>query len=269
MMSARSLRRAAVVGIGVALIGFVSVTAAGISLASDSTTYQGSDGKHLHNLAVVLFDISRSTGPNDVRAIYRDGFRNKILPFFDHGEGGLLVLAPITADSIRSFNPLEYDYPHKGGNDNPLVYRSKTRELDRRATERANAIIGGPRERNGTAILDALTAAGRYLHRRGETDHRYLVLFSDMVEQSPRGSFTRQMLTPAGTAAFIKKERSSPYFPRLSGADVYVVGAGVGGGAGAPNLPSDRIERFWQRYIAAAGGHLDPDNYGPSLIEFP
>jgi hypothetical protein len=240
----------------------------GTAVAPDPCTAPSGD-KDPANVVIVLFDISQSTAPSDIRRRYRAGFNEKILPFFAAGAGGLLVIAPITEDSTRSFDPLECTYPKKGGNTNPLVFATKANAIEVMAKHEAAGIIDGPRESKGTAILDALSVAGRYLHAY-EGSQRYLVLFSDMVEESKRLKMTRDLLTTRGIDAVIARERQKPSFPTLGGTRVYVVGAGVSARASQrATLSRDAIQRFWSRYIASAGGVLDADNYGPSLVVFP
>jgi hypothetical protein len=234
-----------------------------------SACHPPTSSEHFSNVVVVLFDISLSTESAEIKRRYREGFANKVVPLMSSGSGGLLAVAPITEDSLSSFDPLECTYPKKTGNSNPLVYASTTGAVTRIVQERADAIVDGPREHRGTAILDGMTAAGRYLGKFADADHRYLVIFSDMVEQSHRLKMTPAMLSRAGVAAAIARERGSLYFPHLSGVHVFVAGAGVSGDAGSRILAGDQVERFWLKYISATGATLRPDDYASVLATFP
>jgi hypothetical protein len=220
------------------------------------------------NLVVVLVDRSRSTGGASVGNDYRQGF-DSILDFFKNGDGGILAVAPIDADSLAHFQPLECLYPKKGSNDNPLVYSSKVNGMNKREAEDVDSIVSSPRGRQGTSIFDGLTSAGRLLHKQeSNADHRYLVIFSDMVENSDRLKMPKTNLTPSYISKFTSHEKSGPYFPNLDGVDVYVAGAGITQ-SGSSSLKSESIERFWMKYFDETGASLDSDNYGSTLTSFP
>jgi hypothetical protein len=222
-----------------------------------------SDAK-LGSIVVVLIDRSKSTGTPPIRASYTDSV-NQVLASFKDGEGGLLAIAPIDENSLAHFNPVECVYPKKGASTNPLVFASNVDTVNHVAREKAARIIEGPRTTKGTTIFDALTSAGRLLYKeRDAADKRYLVILSDMVEESERLRMSTPNLEAGAVKTFIAHERSGPFFPRLDGVDVYVAGAGISSSGGS-SIHAENVERFWLKYFAATGARLDPVNYGSSL----
>src|SRR3954454_24883407 len=208
---------------------------------------------HPSTVVVLLFDKSQSTGSREARAIFHDGVTT-VLDFFAQGRGGLLAADVIDQNSLlHSRYPVRCSYPTKSFNTNPVTYHARVNHIDAVVTGRLDPIIDGSREHEGTTILDALTVAGRLFDNYPDATRRTLVLFSDMVEESPRLHFTARVLTPGGTRAAIAREQKRTLFPHLDGVRVFVVGAGVTAENQLTGAKAEKIEQFWLRCFDAAG----------------
>lgn len=214
------------------------------------------------NLVVVLFDISGSTGTAAARARYREGFDTVLAAFADdgelHGEKSTVAVGAIDASTYISFKPLQCTFPEKGSGTNPLVHSAHVNKVQKRLNQQANKIIEGPRDETGTAILDAFAGVSRVFERQN-ADAKYLVMFSDMVEESERG----RRLSKKDCEKLAGQTET-----RLEGVRGYVAGAGVS----SKRISSERVEQvrgFWTCYFGALGGELSPANYGPTLLGFP
>jgi hypothetical protein len=231
----------------------------------------GVPGRHGHsgpeNVVVVLFDESSSTRSATVRRRYMNGY-NQVLELFTNGAGGV-----VAGDVIDDNSLMHSSYPilatiKKGSifSENKLVRRTKIKKQALKPAERLLSVT--PRH-GGTAILDALTVAERFFGTYPDAKHRYLVVFSDMVEESDHLRFNTEVLSYAGTSRFIANERRDRRLPNLAGIDVYVVGAGSPVNSNMKAETIRKIENFWLKYFAATGAVLPPARYGSRLIKFP
>lgn len=224
---------------------------------------------------IVLFDISRSTDGAPIRTAYRQDFDERISYALAnkggvlYGKGVFTAVGAVGSNSASYFHPLQCVYPHKGSSDNPLFYAYKLKSYSDQVSEAAHRIIDGPRENKGTTLLDALKAVSNLIAPELGAREKYLVLFSDMVEESPRLKMTDSALRPARVAAFIKHERKNGNLPRLDGVQVYVAGAGTSAHGAARTTKRDAIRAFWISYFKAAGAKLDDNNYNGRLLRFP
>jgi uncharacterized Rossmann fold enzyme len=259
-MSPQGLRRTN----GIALAGLVSC----LALAATGCGLIGGGPKpEEQNIVVVLFDKSNSTQSKAVRRRYLDGYK-QVLKFFADGAGGILA-----ADVIDENSLLHSSYPVQVKLDKKSIagknaYVRKT-DIDDKALAPALRIIDAPAEKKGTAILDALTVAERFFDNYPDAEHRYLVIFSDMVEESDHLRFRKDVLTPRGMRAFIARERRDRRLPNLARTEVYVVGAGASVASNMKPETVRKIEEFWLEYFLATGADLPPARYGATLIRFP
>ncbi len=103
-----------------------------------------------------------------------------------------------------------------------------------------------------TDIFGTLTRAADYAkasRNRGTT----LLLLSDMMNETPDVRMTNQADIPGNR--WIRELAAEKRIPRLEGVCVVVAGADVSTARGAA------IRDFWDKYFAAAGTRVSPDNY--------
>lgn len=103
-----------------------------------------------------------------------------------------------------------------------------------------------------TDIFGTLARAADY-SRPSPNTRRTLLLLSDMINETPDVTMTTRSAIP--TDAWIKHLAASRRIPELRDVCVVVSGADVSSARGAA------IRDFWEKYFAAAGAHLEPENY--------
>jgi hypothetical protein len=103
-----------------------------------------------------------------------------------------------------------------------------------------------------TDLFGTLARAADY-SRPAPNTRRTLLLLSDMINETPDVTMTSRNEIPTDT--WIKHLASQRRIPQLRDVCVVVSGADVSSARGAA------IRNFWEKYFAAAGAHLDPDNY--------
>lgn len=121
----------------------------------------------------------------------------------------------------------------------------------------------------GNSILGALNIAQDVFQAYPDVSTKYLVIFSDMIENSPRYKFTNANLAPAEVEAFVAKEREREELPDLDGVEIYIIGAGGTRGSDTNPARLVAVKRFWLTYFDAAGASLPSHRYSPTLIRFP
>jgi hypothetical protein len=220
------------------------------------------------SIVVVLFDKSLSTQDSAAQSLYMSQFRSQILPFIERG--GTIAADGIDPNSLADSRfPVNQTFKRASFNDNPLLVQQRAKKADSKVMAGARAIVYGHRGREGTAILDGLEAASRFFANYPHSDNRYLVIFSDMIESSPRLVFTKSALRSAGRTKFIARATKAGRIPDLTGTSVYVVGAGNSAGGNSSSERYHEIEDFWIAYLAATGASLSAAHYGSTLIRFP
>ncbi len=88
---------------------------------------------------------------------------------------------------------------------------------------------------------------------------RWLVIFSDMVEESKKYNFKTNPPTKSVAEKILEDHKNSGFLPSLKGVKVYVAGAG-----GGTNYKA--IKDFWLRYFKETGAICDESTYGRSPI---
>jgi len=236
------------------------LAAAALALGPAWTSSQADSlfGRKDEGKVVMLFvDLTESVKGTDIDRIYTPTLRalaDTLKP------GDRFVLAEISEKSLGSFTAaLDVSFPSSGRalDDNDaleagrLRIRSEWRQLVSRRT-RARA----------TVILDALSAASQVLVR-DPRPQKWLVLLSDMIEESQAANFAKSPPTPATSAAVIEQRRVKGLLPDLSGVDVYVAGA-----AAARSDSYVQVQDFWLKYVTAAGGRINEKTYGRVALRF-
>jgi hypothetical protein len=212
-------------------------------------------------VVLVLFDDSQSTRSPRTQNEYLSGFQ-KVLEYVS--KGGRLGGDAIDADSLGdSFFPINQRFPkYNPATENPLLHKAKIKQQLAEVNAEARRLVSQRPTVQGTEILDGLTAAQRYFDTYSADKKRYLVIFSDMVEESARLHLTKSVLS--NPQRVIQSDVRSHRLPDLHDVDVYI--------AGADASSSERfrdIQSFWLKYLPATGANVDGSRYGPSLIEFP
>jgi hypothetical protein len=103
-----------------------------------------------------------------------------------------------------------------------------------------------------TDLFGTLARAADYSRPSANT-RRTLLLLSDMINETPDVTMTARSEIP--TDAWIKHLSAQRRIPELRDVCVVVSGADVSSARGAA------IRDFWEKYFAAAGARLEPDNY--------
>lgn len=209
---------------------------------------------------VVLLDLSEST--RNFRKSYFENFK-KILSSINHGDA--LAVVKITESSVTEPETFVEDFPKfvprdKMGNptDNPLLVRKAKEEADKRLNERkeeilkrVESILFTQRKVLYTDILSSLHVA-QSLFEKLNRDKNILVIFSDMVEETPEYNFKN--LTRERIKYIIEKEKQR--LPDLKNVVVYVVPIS--------DLSREQffiIQSFWLRYFKECGAILPKENY--------
>lgn len=103
-----------------------------------------------------------------------------------------------------------------------------------------------------TDIFGTLVRAADYA-RPGAGSIRTLLLLSDMINETPDVTMTSRSSIPADT--WIRHLAAERRIPQLRDVCVVVAGADVSSARGAA------IRQFWEKYFAATGANLPPENY--------
>jgi hypothetical protein len=218
-------------------------------------------------IIIVLADISGSTGVAAVEALYKAQFE-ALIRAVQPGDALLVDLIqdqsilrssfPIN-ERFQRFRPVSQGFT--GAQRDEAEFLVRLRERKRQLTLRFAELLNAPRSAR-TDIMSALLAAEQALASFPGAKDRYLILISDMVEDSERYNFSRPGLTPADFQRILQRETDAKRVPDLRGVQVLVTGAG------GPNSSQWlRIRDFWTAYVGAAGGQLR--SYGHSLVEIP
>ena len=122
--------------------------------------------------------------------------------------------------------------------------------------------------RSGTDLIGALHAAANTFPDSG-ADRHLLVIFSDMIQESPE--LNLPSLAKAGDARvplMIKELEDHKRIPKLTGVTVVVVGAGETSAAESGSSTRDEgayfrsVRLFWMQFFERAGAKLEERNYG-------
>jgi hypothetical protein len=238
---------------------------------------QGTASKRKHIVVLTLFDVSGSTARKEVRQQYLQDLE-KILEEMGEREiavcgGDKLLSALITENSLATgkffidISFPRYSITTKGGE---FPWKNKIKKKIEEAKKIAeDVLLRGPSTPRYTDLMNSFQLAAKIFN--GEEcknfTYKYLVVFSDMFEQTPRYDFFDEKLTPARIKEIINKERREGRLPNLAGVKVWVAGAS----AGLKGIPSSKIYQirdFWLAYFSACGADLTNERYSTTLINF-
>lgn len=205
-------------------------------------------------LAIVFVDVSGSIREEDWN-IYQQSFQNLLQAL---GPGDRIVVATISDRSLTGFNPFEdVEFEHSGI---LLQDEEAAEEVRRKLRGRFEELRSGPAAQ-WTKIMDATVAAGRVFGSDPDRSTRWLLLLSDMVEDSPELRFGRTEIDRARIDRIIADREEAGLLPDLSGTQVFVAGATA---ATAEKLAE--IQRFWEAYFAELGASVE--DYQRSAVRF-
>lgn len=220
----------------------------------------------------ILFDVSGSTLGQ--RANYLRDFR-KILDCATRTvASGSRTDIRLVADRI-SENPLaqsEFNInlrlrAQDQLGETALVYQKRLKDALEATLKEAQTILGRPPgPATGTRIMESLRLAER-VFATYKANHKILVLFSDMIEQSNRYDFASMELA-GKSGTIIGEQRTADELPDLRGVRVYVIGAGAATSGGLRPERLGAISRFWQEYFGGTGADLPKERYGAALLQY-
>ncbi|MDZ4796826.1 MAG: hypothetical protein SGI92_01585 [Bryobacteraceae bacterium] len=257
---------------GVFLCG---VFAAGLSL----TPAQAASGcpEKPSLVIVALFDLSGSTGSSRQR--YLQDFES-VIDRFTASRGGqvpfngevLIAGDTITENSLASSTfPIYGCFPeYSMWKSNPRSHASAMVRGQDAFREQARKLLGSDSSAKQTDILNSLALSEKVfggVAGRGAS-HKYLLIFSDMVEEGARYNFLKRDLSAAGIRGILEAERRGGTLAKLAGVTVWVSGAAAGAGTKMTPTRIREIQNFWTAYFEAAGASLTQDRYSGTLVNF-
>ena len=220
-------------------------TAAGLSTLMENLS--GTAGKE--SVDIVLVDQSASIRADDyelygklfTRIVEDGGQCDRLKP------GTRIVLAPIADRPVSQFRSVEHRVPKTGVTfDDQIALENMCPQLKKDFS----SLLKPARTVSQTYILDSLFAVVQLV--QGAKGGRVRIFIaSDMLEESKTANFAKQRVDAALASRIIQKHKASGVLPNLTGAEVYVVGAG---GKDAEDFV--RIQNFWRAYLVAAGATL-------------
>jgi hypothetical protein len=236
--------------------------------ASTTSAARSNPRSSPQTVTVVLFDLSRSTNNPSIREQYLQGFATILAAVAARGGvvyGDVIDNAPLAHSTL----PIRAELPRYRFPGNRLQWQHKLQASILAALETASNLLSQKPTAPGTAILDAISLSQRVFDRARSTRSKYLVAFTDGIEESSRYRFTKASLSLDAVDRFISKERSTNRLPHLPGVKAYVVGAGATAGTTQPSARILQVRSFWLTYLRACGTTVSPSDYGPTLVTFP
>lgn len=233
----------------------IPCTAAGLSTVLENLS--GTARKE--SVDIVLVDQSASVRSDDyelygklfTRIVEDSGQCDRLKP------GTRIVLAPIADRPVSQFRSVEHRIPKTGVTfDDQIALENMCPLLKKDFS----SLLKPGRTVPQTYILDSLFAVAPIVQGAKGGRVRIFVA-SDMLEESKTANFAKQRVDAALSSKIIQKHKANGVLPTLTGAEIYVVGAG---GKDAEDFV--RIQSFWRAYFEAAGailvdyGRLVPGN---------
>jgi hypothetical protein len=215
----------------------------------------------------VLFDVSGSTNSPRIRQRYIQNLDTieKLLS----QEGGTLRGDVIGSEALNTSTiPIDVSFPSY----NPVFSTEKKHdEQIRKASvlleKQAEGALETGEPGSQSAIMSSLEVASKILNggQLKGARRKILVIFSDMVEESPRYKFPHEALTASRIKSIVDNERAGGRLPNLQGVTVWKAGASA---IGLDDDRSRALQTFWIQYFKAAGADLEPGHYGSALLNF-
>ena len=223
-------------------------------------------GAHPKTVIYMLFDLSGSTAETSIRESY---FRAAVDQVVDKFKEGTVMADVINDNPLTRDSYIEEKWPADSLTANALVVKSQRRKAADNLQGKLRNLLFGSAPTKKTDILNAFQMVEKQLNggMYGAYANKFLLVFSDMMEESPRHNF-KSNLGEREIQAIIDAEKKAGSLPDLKGVKVWVIGANTG--TSTPNNTAQiyRIQDFWLAYFKAAGANLTKDRYGPTLLNF-
>jgi len=247
---------------GIVLFGALALTGCGEQKAEGAA--KPVEGR----LMVVLLDLSAST--RAFRSEYKQDFQ-RLTERLDYGDH--LVVLTVDTDSIANSRLLVDEVlPTFEKTDNMknelIISKAKQKFAAENPIEELRTAAASPAlaaldetMTGGSDILGALELASQQLERSKATS-KSLVVLSDMILRVPALGVDFQKQKTIDPATEIVKITKSGGPPKLTGANVVVVGA-----TAKDQNRWKQIRGFWSEYFSAAGATMPDTQYGRRLSE--
>jgi hypothetical protein len=139
-----------------------------------------------------------------------------------------------------------------------LKVRAKEKAFKDCLSATKSGITGSSETAKHSALLETLSFVSSVLMAGPEIPSRRLVMFSDMIQNTPELSFWgSSQVVPKQALQKVEKDN---LLPNLKGVAVYVAGAG----GGLPAAKAQQLQEFWKAYFEKSGARLK--FYGPLLL---
>ena len=212
-------------------------------------------------LIIIFVDVSGSI-PEEDWDLYRRNYQGMLSTL---QPGDRVVLGKIFAETLTSFTPvINEEIPNRGSTRARRIITERAKE---KLLEAFNSIKPDPKTRdpkaNKTRVLDALNEAEQLIKADRTRKSQWLLILSDMLEDSDETRFEKEKLTPAKIKNIIKIRKARGSFPDLQGVRIFV--------AGARAKTSTKIfegRRFWEEYFKEAGAAIEPGHYVRDGLRF-
>ena len=117
-------------------------------------------------------------------------------------------------------------------------------------------------------IIKSLNDISKHIIQPSKAKKKVILLVSDMIEHSSITTFyTKGLLKKVNTDSEMAKVKSSGHLANFTGADVYVLGAGIIGKKGYRDSKTLKmLTSFWESYFSST--HANLKEFGtPMLLE--
>jgi hypothetical protein len=209
-------------------------------------------------VVAVFVDLSDSVKVADVNTIYRPTLRSLLDATCP---GDRLVLSEISEKNLGAFRPL-VDVELAVFPDDTSATQSSARRKRNEFLDGAMRMLSAKTVSKATVIMDSLNASDEVL-KRDRRKEKWVLLLSDMLEESKDINFLRTELRPAKIDAVIDQRKKAGLMPNLSGVRVFVAGA-----AAPTTAKFNEVKQFWLKFIASSGAQMADENYSRVAIKF-
>jgi len=216
----------------------------------------------------ILVDLSESTNKPEIRKRYIDTV-NEIVQKLDFGDS--IGIAAITEHSIYEPSTIaihDFELPKITSDNDLIVMQQKKKSMEEFKNKKEEIIqtvkarlADDSRKILKTDVMSSLQIAEKYFDGKSGAK-KYLLILSDMIEDSDRYNFEKENLTDNRIKAIIEKEKKENRIPSLKDVDVWIIGPE------AKDLKRYyAIQDFWLAYFKEAGIDLPKSHYGALAVQ--
>jgi hypothetical protein len=239
--------------LGISLVGLLTLASPAGCGFLDSLLGRRPRGR----LIIVFLDRSASVAEQDW-TIYAATCREVIARL---QPGDKIALGIISDVPLPRFVPeVVRDVPWTGVELNDAETAAKVGQALLREVEALRRARRGSR----SYILDTLNFGQQLIEADSERQAVWIVLGSDMLEDSEDLRFDTMRLDTQRIRSIIARRRERNLLPNLHGAQVFVAGA-----SGTSTQQFQQVKEFWLTYFAAANAKCGPGMYGRTVPRFP